>query len=93
MNVRGAFLGWSEGIRDCPGKRFSQVEFVALLVGLFRQWRVEPARIRPDESIESARQRVLDLIREDSGWVLLLQMLHPERAPLVWKKAPESSGS
>jgi len=37
MNVRGAFLGWSEGIRDCPGKRSSQVEFVALLVGLFGQ--------------------------------------------------------
>ncbi|KAI3390985.1 hypothetical protein diail_8286, partial [Diaporthe ilicicola] len=93
MNVRGAFLGWSEGIRDCPGKRFSQVEFVALLVGLFRQSRVEPARTRPDESIEAARRRVSDLIREDSGWVLLLQMLHPERAPLVWKQAPQSSST
>ncbi|POS68709.1 hypothetical protein DHEL01_v212897 [Diaporthe helianthi] len=93
MNVRGAFLGWSEGVRDCPGKRFSHVEFVALMVGLLRQWRVEPARTTPDESIESARQRVLDLIREDSGWVLLLQMLHPEKAPLVWRKATLSSGS
>ncbi|KAI2776542.1 cytochrome P450 [Daldinia loculata] len=86
MNRRGVFLGWSEGTRDCPGKKFSQVEFVALMVGLFRQWRVDPARKYPDESIEAARGRVLDLIREDSGWVLLLQILHPERAPLVWRK-------
>ncbi|KAI0836655.1 cytochrome P450 [Hypoxylon sp. FL0890] len=86
MNQRGVFLGWSEGIRDCPGEKFSQVEFVALLVGLFRKWRVEPVKNHAGESIEAARQRVLNLIREDSGWVLLLQMLHLERAPLVWSK-------
>ncbi|KAI5920166.1 cytochrome P450 [Camillea tinctor] len=86
MNRRGVFLGWSEGTRDCPGKKFSQVEFVALMVGLFWQWRVDPVKEHPDESMEAARQRVLDLIRGDSGWVLLLQMLHPERAPLVWRK-------
>ncbi|KAI0843822.1 cytochrome P450 [Daldinia vernicosa] len=86
MNRRGVFLGWSEGTRDCPGKKFSQVEFVALMVGLFREWRVDPAKKYSGESIEAARRRVLDLIREDSGWVLLLQILHPERAPLVWRK-------
>ncbi|KAI0594164.1 cytochrome P450 [Biscogniauxia sp. FL1348] len=86
MNQRGVFLGWSEGTRDCPGKKFSQVEFVALMVGLFWQWRVDPVKEHPDESIDDARRRVLDLIRGDSGWVLLLQMLHPERAPLVWRK-------
>lgn len=87
MNRRGVFLGWSDGIRDCPGKKFSQVEFVTLMVGLFWQWRVGPAKKHPGESDEAARQRVLDLIDKDSGWVLLLQMLHPERAPLVWRKA------
>ncbi|KAK8066668.1 cytochrome p450 protein [Apiospora hydei] len=87
MNQRGVFLGWSEGARDCPGKKFSQVEFVALMVGLFRQWRVDPAvRKEEGETIEAARKRVMGLIREDSGWVLLLQMFHPERAPLVWRK-------
>lgn len=86
MNQRGVFLGWSEGVRDCPGKKFSQVEFVALMVGLFRQWRVDPVQKHPGESIEAARRRILNLIREDTGWVLLLQMLHPDRAPLVWRK-------
>ncbi|KAF3019774.1 hypothetical protein E8E14_011522 [Neopestalotiopsis sp. 37M] len=86
MNRPGAFLGWSEGTRDCPGKKFSQVEFVALMVGLFRDWRVDPVKKTSNETIEAARQRVLDLIRDDTGWVLLLQMLHPEQAPLTWRK-------
>lgn len=32
------------------------------------------------------RDRVESLIGTDSSNVLLLQMLHPERAPLVWKR-------
>lgn len=82
---RGSFLGWSEGTRDCPGRKFSQMEFAATLAVLFSQHRVEPMR-QPGETAVEARKRVNDLIKHDSGPVLLLQMLHPERAPLVWKK-------
>ena len=82
---RGTFLGWSEGNRDCPGRKFSQMEFVATLAVLFAQHRVEPVR-QPGETAVEARKRVTDLIENDSGPVLLLQMLHPERAPLTWKK-------
>ncbi|KAK4097301.1 cytochrome P450 [Parathielavia hyrcaniae] len=84
---RGSFLGWSEGARDCPAKKFSQVEFVATMAALFRDWRVEPERLNGGrESREEAQKRVLRLIEEDSAPVLLLQMLHPERAPLVWRR-------
>ncbi len=83
---RGTFLGWSEGARDCPGRKFSQVEFVAAMAALFRDWRVDPAPAYDGESRENAQKRVLDLIEHDSAPVLLLQMLHPERAPLVWRK-------
>ena len=83
---RGTFHGWSEGARDCPGKKFSQVEFVATMAVLFRDWRVDPARLHDGESLEEAQKRVLDLIEHDSAPVLLLQMLHPEQAPLVWSK-------
>lgn len=82
---RGAFLGWSEGTRDCVGRKFSQVEFVATMAVLFRRWRVDPV-LFPGETPEAARKRVLHLIETDSYAVLLLQMLHPERAPLVWRK-------
>ncbi|KAI0387356.1 cytochrome P450 [Hypomontagnella monticulosa] len=85
LHVRGAFIGWSEGTRDCPGRKFSQVEFVATMAVLFRHWRVDPVKLN-GESIDAARKRVVDLIKNDSGAVLLLQMLHPERAPLVWRK-------
>lgn len=84
--ARGSFIAWSEGAADCPGRNFAQVEFVAAMVALFRGgWRVDPVR-RDGESLDAARGRVLDLIENDSGAMLLLQMLHPERAPLVWKR-------
>lgn len=84
--VRGTFVAWSDGARDCPGRKFSQVEFVATMAALFRDgWRVDPV-MQPGESLDAARKRVLDLIENDSGMVLLQQMLHPERAPLVWRR-------
>ncbi|GAW20478.1 hypothetical protein ANO14919_099840 [Xylariales sp. No.14919] len=82
---RGTFVGWSEGARDCPGRKFSQVEFVATIASLFRDWRVDPV-VFEGETVEAARERVLDLIKTDSAMVLLTQMLHPERAPLVWSR-------
>ncbi|KAI9151567.1 Phomenoic acid biosynthesis cluster cytochrome P450 monooxygenase [Paramyrothecium foliicola] len=85
MPVRGAFMGWSEGNRDCPGRKFSQVEFVATMAVLFRDWRVDPVQ-KQGETLEAARQRALDAVSNDSGYVLLLQLLHPERVPLTWSK-------
>ncbi|KJZ78262.1 hypothetical protein HIM_02300 [Hirsutella minnesotensis 3608] len=82
---RGSFIGWSEGARDCPGRKFSQVEFVATVASLFRDWRVDPLTFK-GETLDEARQRVLELIHKDSAMVLLIQMLHPERAPLVWSR-------
>jgi cytochrome P450 len=82
---KGSFIAWSEGLRVCPGKKFSQVEFVAIMAGLFRDWRVEPV-LEKGEDLAAASKRVMRLVEEDTGQVLLLQMLHPERAPLVWKK-------
>lgn len=82
----GSFLGWSEGVRNCPARKFSQVEFVATIATLLRDWHVDPVPIGPSESEKEARERVVDLIENDSGAVLLLQMLHPERASLRWSK-------
>lgn len=82
----GSFLGWSEGVRNCPAKKFSQVEFVATIATLLRDWRVDPVPVGPQESLDDARERVMRLIENDTGAVLLLQMLHPERASLAWSK-------
>lgn len=82
---RGTFIAWSEGERSCPGKKFSQVEFVATMAALFRDWRVDPTP-RPGESPSEARRRILNQLETDSAQVLLLQMLHPERAVLQWRE-------
>lgn len=82
---RGTYLAWSGGARDCVGRKFSQVEFVAVVASLFRDWRVGPV-LAEGETPEGARRRVLGQIEDDSAPVLLLQMLHPERCPLVWSR-------
>ncbi|KAK4661211.1 uncharacterized protein QC763_704290 [Podospora pseudopauciseta] len=82
---KGTFLGWSEGVRDCPGRKFSKVEFVATIATLFKDWKVDPVPL-DGENLTQARKRVLEFIVEDAAPVLLLQMNHPERVPLVWKK-------
>lgn len=82
---KGNFLGWSLGARNCPGKRFSQVEWVAFLAAMFRDRKVELLRMG-DETAEEARRRALDFIDSDSDYGgLLLQLMHPERVPLVWR--------
>ncbi|KAL2049437.1 hypothetical protein ABVK25_010341 [Lepraria finkii] len=82
---KGSFIAWSEGIRNCPGKKFSQVEFVATMAGLFKDWYVEPV-IEGLEDLDMARKRVMRMVEHDTGQVLLLQLLHPERAALSWKR-------
>ena len=79
------FVGWSGGARNCPGRKFSQVEFVAVLVGLFRGFRVKPVpAVGEDDGM--ARARLAEQIRSDTGMRLLLQMLHPKKAVLQWSK-------
>ncbi|KAH7110906.1 cytochrome P450 monooxygenase-like protein, partial [Dendryphion nanum] len=84
MPIHGAYIPWSEGNRSCPGKKFSQVEHVAVMVAMFRQHSLIPSRLA-GETEEMARSRAVAALK-DTGMVLLLQMLHPERIPLEWKK-------
>lgn len=86
---RGNYLGWSEGTRDCPAKRFSQVEWVAILAALFRDWKVKPLQLDHETPAE-ARMRVLGFIEKNTDYGgLLLQLMHPERLPLVWSSRYE----
>ncbi len=40
-HMRGTFLTFSEGARACLGRKFAQAEYVAFLVTLLREFRVE----------------------------------------------------
>ena len=80
---KGVYLPWAEGLRGCPGRKFSQVEHLALMASIFRSHKVKPVQER-GESIEKARNRIMNVIK-DSGWALNIQMFHPERASIEWE--------
>jgi cytochrome P450 len=80
------FLPWATGQRVCPGKKFSQVEIVAVLAYIFRDYTVQP-KPQPGENMEQARQRIFDtsLVIEHEG-TILHEMRHPETISLTWSK-------
>ena len=82
--TKGSFIAWSDGPRICPGKKFSQVEFVAVIAVLFRQYSVKPA-VLEGESEDDAKRRVLATV-EDSQVKVTLQMRQPKSVALVWTR-------
>jgi cytochrome P450 len=79
---RGTFLPWSGGPRVCPGQKMSQVEFVAVVMTLFRTCRAEPV-LAGGESMETARKRLIETT-QDSQPRLTLQMNRPQDVKLRW---------
>lgn len=82
--LKGTYFPWSDGPQFCPGKKFAQVEFVAVLSNLFRDHRVKPA-LNEGESEANGRKRALGAC-EDSEHVLLLRMRDGDSTRLVWER-------
>ena len=78
----GSFVPWAHGPRICPGKKFSQVEFVAVVARLLRRHRVEPILLE-GESHAEASERILKVV-QDSDLVVILKMKRPENLKLKW---------
>ncbi|SPO01746.1 related to cytochrome P450 3A7 [Cephalotrichum gorgonifer] len=74
---RGAFLPWAAGPRVCPGKKFSQVEFVAVLACLLKEYRVEPVA-GEGVSDEDAASRLMGEAML-SSFNFLLKVKNPEK--------------
>lgn len=89
--LRTVYMSWLDGSHVCPGRKFSQVEYVGLMVGLLGSHYVEPARESQGEDIEDARQRTKDCLA-DSGTRLVFEMLRPETVPLVWRQCKDTKG-
>lgn len=79
---QGTFLPWSEGARICPGKKFAQVEFVAVIASLLRTHHVKPI-VHFGEDFHHARQRILDIMN-DSNMGFSLQIRNPTSASVEW---------
>ncbi|XMA16215.1 hypothetical protein WAI453_009006 [Rhynchosporium graminicola] len=69
------FLPWSGGARVCPGKKFSQVEFVAVISLLLSRYSIEIVR-EGGESEQEAQERCVAVIN-NSVAELTLKMIDP----------------
>jgi cytochrome P450 len=54
--AKSAFTGFSMGVRQCIGKRFAEVEMVALLSQLVRRFLIQPVPLE-GETFEALKQR------------------------------------
>lgn len=82
------YFPWSNGPQNCPGAKFSQVEFVAVLACLLRDHRVDAIQ-NPGESFEQTRKRIL-ATAEDVDMEMLLRMKDADRVPLVCKRVSQT---
>ncbi|KAG9589469.1 putative cytochrome P450, partial [Aureobasidium melanogenum] len=57
------FYPWVGGPRVCPGKKFAQVEFVAMVANILSRYWVEPVA-QGNESEFEARQRLLNVMND-----------------------------
>lgn len=80
----GAFVPWASGPRICPGKKFAQVEFVAVMAKLFRKHKVGIV-LEEGETEEQARERVWEVL-EDSWLRVTIQIRCPEKVKLAWEE-------
>jgi cytochrome P450 len=81
---RGTYMPWSSGPRACPGQKMSQVEFVSVIMTIFRTCSVEPV-LDNGETVERGREKLLDLL-QDSQPVLTLQINRPKEVKLRWMR-------
>ncbi|ETI23747.1 hypothetical protein G647_05553 [Cladophialophora carrionii CBS 160.54] len=75
------FVPWSVGPRVCPGKKFSQVEFVAVIATLLKDYRIKPLALG-GKTEEQASSALLEVV-EDSMNVITPKMRRPEDAGVV----------
>ena len=65
-------------------KKFAQVEFVATMAAVFRNFCGEPVQ-KVGETPAAANKRVLDVVK-DSSVELLLQMRNADSASVMWSR-------
>lgn len=84
----GAYIPFSDGYRSCLGRRFAQVEILAVLAVIFRTWTVEldvsmflsdeefvtATDAQKREAWEKANSRAKDLLTNGMGSIITLQM-------------------
>lgn len=83
--IKGTFLPWVDGPRVCPGRKLAQVEFVAVMVALFRKHRVQPV-LMEGESADAGKERLRDIVNDSGLSAVTMQMRRPRAAALMWRR-------
>jgi cytochrome P450 len=78
--TKSAFYPWSDGPQNCPGEKFSQVEFVAVLALLMHTHSLAIVK-EHGETEDEARRRVEDVVN-DCNMEMLLRMKNAAKAKL-----------
>ena len=81
---RSSFLPWSGGPRNCPGQKMAEVEFVAVVMTIFRSYKLSPV-IGEGKTMELAKEKLKDLMA-DSQPIVTLQMNKPRDVKLKWER-------
>ncbi|KAL9066892.1 MAG: hypothetical protein Q9157_006984 [Trypethelium eluteriae] len=81
----GAFIAWAGGPRVCPGKKFSQVEFTAVMAAIFRDYTVTP-KAKDNETAQRTRERLERMIEDSAITAITLQMKNPRDVRLSWSR-------
>lgn len=86
----GAFIPWADGPRVCPGRKFSQVEFVAVLATAFLQHQVTPVK-EFDRQTQAETERKLDtMLQRSEISTATLQMKEPKMVRFSWSSTTPS---
>ncbi|KIV80030.1 hypothetical protein PV11_07564 [Exophiala sideris] len=78
------YAAWSFSPIICPGKKFSQVEFVAVVAYILSRYRIEPYQ-EPGESKEAASARVVGVL-DEKYFNISTHLRRPEAAKLSFVK-------
>ena len=82
---KGTFIPWADGPRICAGKKFSQVEFVAVLATLFGKWTVRPKVLEGESGME-AKKRVMDYVVDSEPKITVQLKKKARSVGLVWER-------
>ena len=85
--VSGTFIPWADGPRNCPGQKFAQVEFVAVMATLFAKYRSKPALLT-GQSPEDAKRVLQSMVEGSMISAITLQMQEPRKVALKWERRP-----
>lgn len=81
---KGSFIPWADGPRVCPGQKFAQVEFVAVVATLLGEYRVKPV-LETGQTEEDGRKALLEMVDDSAIFAITLQMNQPRKVALVWE--------